>query len=340
MVGSDITSTAAQLQKTTEEKLYFSLRNPKPEIDALIRQLRIVYQIDPKQYTIQKKALPYFVCGIFNPPYRRTENFAYTESFIIDIDKLSCKQMELENVRQRIIADDRVLMCFASPSKDGLKVMFRLKERCYDSGLYSIFYKTFAREFAVAMGLEQLVDERTSDVTRACFVSIDPDAYYNAACTPVNLSQYADASNPYELFGQKQVVEMEANEAIQVKEAEEKPPADPSQEIMDKIKQRLNPKAQRREKERREVYVPDILNQIIDELVAYLQDTGLAVQEIINIQYAKKIRVAAGLKQAEVNLFYGRRGFTVVQSPRCGTSNELNEAVAALIEQFIAEYGS
>ena len=42
-----------------------------------------------------------------------------------------------------------------------------------------------------------------------------------------------------------------------------------------------------------------------------------------------------GQKEAEVNLFYGKRGFSVVISPRRGTNEELNNVVAELIQQFV-----
>lgn len=44
--------------------------------------------------------------------------------------------LSLKTVRDEIIRDEQVMMCFVSPGEDGLKVMFQLKERCYDAGLY------------------------------------------------------------------------------------------------------------------------------------------------------------------------------------------------------------
>ena len=49
----------------------------------------------------------------------------------------------------------------------------------------------------------------------------------------------------------------------------------------------------------------------------------------------KKIRAKIGLKEAEVNIFYGKRGFSVVQSPRTGTSADMNRMLADLIEGFL-----
>ena len=82
LFGTNIQSAADELRKVQEEYLYHSLRNPKPAIAATIKQLRIIYGMDKNGYSQLKRKLPYFVCGQFNPPFRRKENFAYTENFI------------------------------------------------------------------------------------------------------------------------------------------------------------------------------------------------------------------------------------------------------------------
>ena len=94
-------------------------------------------------------------------------------------------------------------MCFVSPSEDGIKVMFRLKERCYDAGIYSIFYKAFAATFAMRHNLMQVSDSKTSDVARACFVSIDTEAYFNPNCTPVDINAYIDEADSDAIFKMK-----------------------------------------------------------------------------------------------------------------------------------------
>lgn len=70
-------------------------------------------------------------------------------------------------------------------------------------------------------------------------------------------------------------------------------------------------------------------------LKPYVEQAGVTIAEVINIQYGKKIRFKMGMKQAEVNLFYGKRGFSVVQSPRTGTNADLNQLMANLITGFI-----
>ena len=334
LFGTNIQSAADELKKVQEEYLYNSLRNPKPTIAATIQQLRIVYSMDAKAYAQLKRRLPYFVCGQFNPPFRRKENFAYTESFILDFDHLSSKQLSMKTIRDNIVKDEQVMMCFTSPSEDGLKVMFRLKERCYDAGLYSIFYKAFAATFAMRHNLTQVTDSKTSDVARACFISIDPNAYFNPNSIPVDIKAYLDESNPDLLFKIKHEQD-EHDKVIKKSDDEQVPlPKDPDKDILTRIRQQLNPKAQL-PIEQHPAYVPERLNEIIAELKLFIEEIGLQVTEIINIQYAKKIRARLGQKEAEVNLFYGKRGFSVVISPRLGTNEDLNELLADLIKAFL-----
>lgn len=334
LFGTNIQSAADELKKVQEEYLYNSLRNPKPTIAATIQQLRIVYSMDAKAYAQLKRRLPYFVCGQFNPPFRRKENFAYTESFILDFDHLSSKQLSMKTIRDNIVKDEQVMMCFTSPSEDGLKVMFRLKERCYDAGLYSIFYKAFAATFAMRHNLTQVTDSKTSDVARACFISIDPNAYFNPNSIPIDIKAYLDESNPDLLFKIKH--EQDEHDKVIKKSDDEQVslPKDPDKDILTRIRQQLNPKAQL-PVEQHPAYVPERLNEIIAELKLFIEETGLQVTEIINIQYAKKIRARLGQKEAEVNLFYGKRGFSIVISPRLGTNEELNELLADLIKAFL-----
>lgn len=332
LFGTNIQSAADELKKVQEEYLYNSLRNPKPAIAATIQQLRIVYSMDTKGYAQLKRKLPYFVCGQFNPPFRRKENFAYTESFILDFDHLSSKQLSLKTIHDNIIQDEQVMMCFTSPSEDGLKVMFRLKERCYDAGLYSVFYKAFAATFAMRHNLTQVTDSKTSDVTRACFVSIDPNAYFNPNSTPVDIKAYLDEANPDALFKMKHEQDEHDKVAKKSDDKQASLPKDPDRDVLARIRQQLNPKAQ---VEQHSAYVPEQLNEIIAELKLFIEETGLQVTEIINIQYAKKIRARLGQKESEVNLFYGKRGFSVVISPRLGTNEELNELLADLVKSFL-----
>lgn len=334
-IGNNVANINDDLKKITVRYLSDAIRNPRPDIIAKIRQLRIVKQLNPSQYANLKKTLPYFVCAMFNPPYRKTENFAYTEYFIIDIDKVSDKGLVITDLKQRLSRDSRVMMCFTSPSGDGLKVMMKLSERCYDAAVYKIFYRLFIEKFSQQYALQQVVDAKTCDVTRTCFISIDNALYYNPNSEPVDLKQYIDADGDTQLaFDLKHETEKRAKEQETLQSKEEQ--TDPDKATMDLIRQTLNPNA-KINKQKPPVYVPAQLEDIMDALSRYITERGITISDVRNISYGKKLHFKIGLKQAEINLFFGKRGFTVVQSPRTGTDADMNQLMAEVVEAFIAE---
>lgn len=325
--GKNITAKDDVLKKVPLTHLYNSLRNPKEDVARLVSNLRIVRTINSKLYSELKRRLPYIVCAHFNPPHRKSDNFAYTEYFIIDIDHLSSKELSVSEVKSKLMKDDRIMLLFLSPGEDGLKAIFKLTQRCYDAGLYAIFYKHFLKEFSKEHNLEMVIDTKTSDVSRACFISIDADAYYNPSARCVNMYDYASPDNPQALFEIKRETEKEEKtNTPQIKSTAD-------DEAIKKIKALLNPKSTKPEKP--EPYIPEQLNEIMDELQTYLNNAGVILYEVKNIQYGKKLRLKVGSRLGEINLFYGKHGFSVVRSPRTGTSAEVNELMSALIEEFL-----
>ncbi|MCF0201282.1 MAG: virulence protein E [Bacteroidales bacterium] len=334
LAGTRITNPSEALQKVTVDYLYNSMRNPKPEVENRIRHLRIIRDMDKSAYAKCKKELPYFVCGVFSPAFRRTENFAYTEHFVIDIDHIAEKGLDMEALRNQLEGDARVLLLFASPGEDGLKVMFRLKERCSEPSIYSLFYKKFAQEMSLAHHLEQVIDAKTSDVCRACFISVDRRAYYNPDATPVDLNDYVKPDDAMQFFSEQRDMDefmREMQEQMPAPTAEERQ-ASVSDADMDKIRSIL--KVGRKKPEKPPVIISQQLTEIMDDLQRHIEATGVTVTEVININYGKKIRMSLGLKMAEVNVFYGKRGYSVVVSPRTGTNMELNEMMQQYIESF------
>jgi len=330
--GKNVTLKDDPLQKIKPEYLYHKLINPDQDISASIRQLRTIRQLDSRQYSLLKKSLPYVVCGIFNPAIRRTENFAYTEYFMVDIDKIAEKDMSVQTLRAQLQTDQRVMMCFVSPGEDGLKLMFRLAEKCYDAGIYSLFYRLFVKQFSVQYNLEQVIDARTSDVARACFISIDPEAYYNANAQAVDLRAYVNEDNTSELFRLQK--ELDRENPIREKSREKVSKEGITDEALLKIKSLLNPKFKQMA-EKKDPFVPEELNLLMERLLPYLSDAGIEVYELHSIQYGKKLRMKVNFREAEINLFYGKYGYSVVQSQRRGTNEELNVLCAELINQFL-----
>jgi hypothetical protein len=333
MAGKCIYKAGDTLVKLQAEQLCNAIKNPKPEIEASIRRLRQVREIDIKAYQALKKELPYIVAGIFHPPVRRTENFAWINHFIIDIDHIAEKGFDMSTLKERLKADNRLLIMFESPGQDGLKLIYKLSEKIYDTGKFSLFYKTFVSKFALQNNLEQVVDPRTSDATRACFISHDTDVFYNPDAEPIDANSFVEFDNPFAV----KELRAELNEFVKENLPSENKQTSIGQEIDDadltSIKKRLNPNF--RSKKEKHYFVPPEAEQLVPQVTELMGKEGIEVKNVVNISYGKKFVFALGLHQAEINVFYGKKGFSVVVSPRSGTRPELNELCAQLLNQML-----
>lgn len=333
MYGTHLLSTSEELQPIELTAIYELIKAPSDSILSTIARLRALRTINKTMYTQLKKELPFFVCGIFSPKFRRSENFAYIEYFVVDIDNLSEKNLNCQELKLQFVKDERVAMCFTSPSNDGIKLIFRLSERCYDMGMYSMFYRSFVHEFSNQYNLKQVLDSKTCDATRACFISYDPLAYFQSNPTFINLSDYLNFNNVDSIFSQDSSLINSNNEMCKrLIKSEPKVMVDPDKATLQHIKEILGQKRALLVQNKPPVYVPEILDEVIAEVKHIIEETGIIVTNITDIQYGKKIHSSLGLKTSEVNLFFGKKGFSVVQTPKRGCSSELNEIVADILK--------
>ena len=330
--GKSITSIDEELKMVGLDRLYQGIRHPKPQFLTQIKRLRMVRAMDPQQYGKLKKSLPYFVCGRFHPAFRRKANFSSIACFVIDLDHFEGSGLDREEVAEAMRSDDRVLMVFTSPGGDGLKVMFRLEERCFDPGLYSYFYKSFLHKLIQQYDLGKVADLATHDVSRACFMSVDNEAYFNPGALPVPLAQYFDQQLP-EAAKDINKTQQELKRQQPAPETG-KPRENPlSEDVLLEIKKKLNPNFKPR-KPKKEAFVPPELESRIPELQQKLEAAGITLREAVSISYGKQLKLEAAPFLAEVNVFFGKRGYSVVKTAKTGTNPELTE----LAYQVIVEY--
>jgi len=116
----------------------------------------------------EKRKLPAVLpSGVFN---KRSNQGLLERTGLIcaDLDDLGD---QLPSYREYIEADEHTLACFLSPTGTGLKVWLRLDlERTHEEG-----FRAMRRHFLERFELE--IDEACKDVSRACFVSYDPEAH-------------------------------------------------------------------------------------------------------------------------------------------------------------------
>ncbi len=335
--GKRIVDTHDKLVRIDNEYLFNQIKTPRQDVESRIRNLRLVYSLDKKRYSQLKRELPYVVCAAFNPEFRRTENFAYCDSFIIDLDHLGDHNRNAQEVKEILSTDSRVAMCFISPSGDGLKLLFKLEEKCYDAGEFTVFYKAFARQFAIENGLTEIIDTKTCDVCRACFVSHDSEVYYNPEAEAIALKQVM--AQFHETAFTSTTIKDDKKSASTAQEAtEESTPAkesnDPDDEIMSRIKQQLN-LVRAKERAKHDFFVPSEIETVMVGVRNIISETGVTISEERNIQYGKQLVLTCQLRKAELNIFFGRRGFSVVEQPRRGTSQQLNSMMGELVRGYL-----
>lgn len=334
-LGTNLVSTNEKLTSIPLIELYEKIAHANPTFTNEIEVLRSVYHLDAKKYSMMKKALPYFVCAKFDPAVRRLENFASTSCFVVDIDKIDEDEVTLEGLKNELDKDDRIAMMFTSPSGHGLKLLFLLDKPCLDYNIYSSFYKQFAMDFATEHHLENYIDYKTNDVTRACFLSADSTASLNTTAIPICLEDYVNLEC-VDLFVKEDLASSNTDFPNTGTILPQVTTTEPDHDTMARIRERLELNSKKRlPAETRPIYVPEEITNILTGLKDSVEETGVELYDTRNIQYGIKLMFRTHQLRAELNLFYGHRGFSVVESPKRGTSMQLNSLMAQLVGDYI-----
>lgn len=332
-LGKHITSPGDPLFPVEVEKVHKALHNAEGEVATLQKRLQAIRLIDMNQYRKLKTGLPYLVCAHFQPRVRKKENFLHTERFIMDIDHLSEFGLDITDLKKKLISDPRVEMMFTSPGGDGLKVLFVLEAKISDTGYYAMFYKSFCLKFSEQYELAGAVDTKTNDVSRCCFVSYDPEAYYNAHAQKVNSASYlpADGDVSFDLFNSKlHAKEKELEEEKKALGIVLSPGAPLADDILNQIKQKVGVRVK---KPIEKTFIqPAELDAVIPEVMQQLDTVGIKLDKMRPIEYGRQIKVSAGNYWAEVNIFYGQKGVRLVGTTKTGSSKELCENVVLLLK--------
>lgn len=338
MAGRNIRDVADKLMKVKLDYLYHSIRNPKPEIATLIRLLRTVKDIDRNRYAHVKKQLPYFVCGTFTPPYLTMENFAYIEHFVIEVSKLTEKGIDADALKQSLCQDKRVGLMFCSPSKDSLKILFSLNKRCYDIGMFTVFYNIFVKRFLEKHQIDTDATTYNANVMQACFISVDEYAYYNALAEGVDIEEFLNMDDPVAFFDSIREIKVTVKEQKKNdnKDKDSAGNQELSQETMLHIKEvLLGTNSVDRDKKA----VTDVseLDKMVEGIRAFADDHGVAMTDVRNMLHARKMRFTMNGNNTEINLFKGSKGYFAVLSPIGNTSKRFSRIVIEIVNAYLAD---
>jgi KaiC/GvpD/RAD55 family RecA-like ATPase len=144
--------------------------------------------LSKEEYDIQKKkAIPAATFqGTFSPS-RGAENLKkYNKLFIVDIDDISVSK--IPELREMLSSDPYVLCHFISPSNMGVKILMRIDN---EAEHHRAAYDQIERYFIDFYKLPICITGSGKDVPRLCFVSYDPDLYFNKDAKIVNIDTAA-----------------------------------------------------------------------------------------------------------------------------------------------------
>lgn len=83
------------------------------------------------------------------------------------------------------------------------------------------------------------------------------------------------------------------------------------------------------------MYVPPELTARIEEITGVLAGYGINLVESTPIQYGKQLKVAIGPLWAEVNVFFGKKGFSVVKTLKTGSNGELADMTYQILYETL-----
>lgn len=319
-----------QLIEMSIEALISRIIEPDPQLSSLVSRLRVISSIDKRKYAEMKTSLPYFIPASFTGNIRNAQNFEKSTGFVIDLDDLPSAGLDPDKVFETLRNDARIIMLFRSPGGYGLKALFGFQQPILDTRIYTAFYKTFTLRFAREYQLEKVVDTSTSDAMRICFLSADPGAYCNINATKVIPGEYIADSilepiEPEDMDSLK--VNRIDNNSTNQKEIKQR---DITGEVMREISKMLaaNPKSIR---EPKNYYVPAELDRLEAVLESVLGGTNITIGLVNPIQYGKQVRFNNGDRFAEINFFYGKRGYSFVHTTRSGYDKVLMDELLRIL---------
>ena len=126
---------------------------------------------------------------LWSGTFRRRKNdglLKYSGLICADIDKIPDRVVELQEIARH---DPYVVGAFVSPSGTGLKIVFQVPADANRHVQNFVAIRAHAAAYYKAK-----VDEAAKNIARLCFVSHDPNAFYNASSKPLDIGQPSTAA--------------------------------------------------------------------------------------------------------------------------------------------------
>jgi len=160
----------------------------KKEIDLI--RAHIAEGNSEEATKIKSKLHSFTPAGVFEGARNGESLTEYSDVLHLDFDKLT--QEQIDELKDSFRTDSSVLAFFVSPSGNGLKVFFKIDD---SPAKHTLNMKKLFRYAKSKWSLPP--DEQCIDLPRLCFMSYDPEAYFNA---DAELFSYDIADSTEEAF--------------------------------------------------------------------------------------------------------------------------------------------
>jgi hypothetical protein len=360
--ATGFSAQAHTLQALSMEELLRRLRQGSDGLQAQVKMLRHALGTDPKLYQQRKRHLPFFIPAAFHEGICRGDRVEAAYGWVLDLDHCYQSQAQFDALKNQLWQDPRLWLLYVSPSGTGLKLLFRFAQPISHTKAFSDSYQAFARQFARQYQLDTVVDFKTHDLTRVSFFSYDPGALQRRDPLRIQPEQYLKISYPGAQppspplppadplpwedeplppapdWRPKAAAEPLPESVPQV-EPKPVPEASPSREsrepqgeLWDQIRQTLKPQGRIR---RRQVTLPDEIEALSPAIIQAGEGLGLQLKDTLDLNYGRKFIFRYQQLWAEVNVYFGKHGFSVVKSPKSGSDPKLREVIYELVQQLI-----
>lgn len=128
---------------------------------------------DKEQRNKLKKKLPMLCVNGIMPQRDGRKLVKYGRYMCLDFDGFETVE-ETEKIKEKLEKDPYTLLAFISPSGKGLKVFIEVKTRITQTDHLELF-EGAKKHFSYIDGW----DDSVKDISRACYLSYDPELYYN-----------------------------------------------------------------------------------------------------------------------------------------------------------------
>jgi hypothetical protein len=287
----------------------FNLITHDGDLERKTKMVRKIYQVSKDHYRNMKTSLPYVSCSHFNGKTRKFDHFEKASGWILDLDGKSKADYELF---EKCLSDPRVVLSYTSPSGMGKKLLFLFDSPVEDPQLYSDAYRAFTHSWALQYGLFNHIDQKNCDVSRVSFLCADLFARFNHDYIAIHPEEFIQ-------IRQKEAADIPENQVI---------PAGVYTQILSRLGTKAKPNINK--------WQPlEAIEVIIPLLQEKLRQETIEIHQIEYIAHGAKLHLMHQHNRGEIIIYYGKRGYSVVTSPKKGIHPQLNEAAKHIAEMHL-----